>query len=105
MARYVVIRGLLLIVLELTVIRVGIWLTLDPAFLGMLQVIWVLGVSMIVLAGLLFLPRIAVLVVAVVMIVGHDALDRGRRRAASTGSGRSSTPPAACGCSTPRSRT
>ena len=42
-ARFLVVRGLWLIVLEFTVVRGGIWLNVDPAFLGMLQVIWALG--------------------------------------------------------------
>ncbi len=75
LARFLLVRGLLLIVLELTVVRVGIWFSLDPSFLGLLQVIWVLGVSMIVLSGLVFLPLPIVLIGAVALIVGHNAFD------------------------------
>jgi uncharacterized membrane protein len=75
-ARFLAVRGLWLILLELTVVRGGIWLNLDPAFLGMLQVIWALGVSMIVLAGLVFLPDIAIAAVGLAIIVGHNLLDR-----------------------------
>ena len=75
-ARFLVFRGLWLIFLELTVVRVGIWFNADPAFLGMLQVIWVLGVSMIVLAGLVFLPDLAIVAVGLAAIVGHNLLDR-----------------------------
>jgi uncharacterized membrane protein len=39
----------------------------------MLQVIWVLGVSMIVLAGQIFLPTVAIAAFAIVVIVAHDA--------------------------------
>ena len=42
----------------------------------LLQVIWVLGWSMVVLAGLSYLPRSAVLVVGAVIVLGHNALDR-----------------------------
>jgi uncharacterized membrane protein len=76
MARFLVVRGLWLILLELTVVRVGIWFNADPAFLGMLQVIWALGVSMIVLAGLVFLPDLAIAGVGLAIIVGHNLLDR-----------------------------
>jgi uncharacterized membrane protein len=75
LARYLLIRGLILIVLELTVVRVGIWFSLDPSFVGLLQVIWVLGVSMIVLAGLVFVPPVVVAVGAIALIVGHNAFD------------------------------
>ncbi len=75
-ARFLVVRGLWLIVLEFTVVRGGIWLNLDPAFLGMLQVIWALGVSMIVLAGLVFLPDLAIAAVGLAIVVGHNLLDR-----------------------------
>jgi len=75
LARYLLVRGLILIVLELTVVRVGIWFSVDPSFIGMLQVIWVLGVSMIVLAALLFVPPVVVAVAAIALIAGHNALD------------------------------
>jgi len=75
LARYLVLRGLLLLVLEFTVVRVGIWFSVDPSFVGMLQVICVLGVSMIVLAGLVFLPRAVVLAIGLLLLVGHNALD------------------------------
>jgi uncharacterized membrane protein len=75
LARFLVLRGLWLVLLELTIVRVGIWFNADPAFLAMLQVIWVLGLSMIVLAGLVFLPDLAVAVFGLALIVGHNALD------------------------------
>ncbi len=74
-ARYLILRGLLLIVLELTVVRVGIWFNVDPSFVGLLQVIWVLGVSMICLAGLVFMPRLIVIAGALALIAGHNAMD------------------------------
>ena len=74
-ARFLLVRGLWLVVLEFTVVRVGIWFNADPAFLGLLQVIWVLGVSMIVLAALVFLPDLAILAIGLVMIAGHNLLD------------------------------
>jgi uncharacterized membrane protein len=75
-ARFLVVRGLWLVFLELTVVRVGIWFNIDPAFLGMLQVIWVLGVSMLVLAGLVFLPDMTIAALALAVVVGHNLLDR-----------------------------
>lgn len=64
-------RGLFLITLELTLITfswVGNYHTI------WLQVIWVIGLSMVVLAALLHLPRPVQLVLALVLIFGHNAL-------------------------------
>ncbi|MEO5857663.1 MAG: heparan-alpha-glucosaminide N-acetyltransferase domain-containing protein [Pyrinomonadaceae bacterium] len=70
-------RGLWLIVLEFTVIRFLIVFNLDYAsFFGMAQVIWVIGVSMIAMAGLIYLPLQMVGIAGVLMIVLHNLLDR-----------------------------
>lgn len=74
LARFLVIRGLWLVLLELSLVRLGFFFTTD-FHLILLMVIWVLGLSMIVLAGLVFLPRWAVLLVGLLMIFGHNALD------------------------------
>jgi uncharacterized membrane protein len=67
-------RGAWLVLLELTVVLFG-W-TFSPAFnLFVLQVIWAIGWSMITLAGLIYLPRIAVSAIALAMIAGHNLLD------------------------------
>ena len=75
LARFLVVRGLWLVFLEFTVVRVAIWFNADPAFLGMLQVIWVLGVSMAVLAALVFMPDILIAAFGMAMVIGHNALD------------------------------
>ena len=74
LALFLLTRGLWLVLLELTVIRVGWWFRFDPHFLGV-QVIWAIGWSMVVLAGLVFLPAGWVLAFGLVMIAGHNALD------------------------------
>src|SRR6185436_17639993 len=53
---FLVTRGFWLVVLEFTVVRCITFLNFDYRFLGVAQVIWVIGVSMIVLAGLIHLP-------------------------------------------------
>jgi uncharacterized membrane protein len=67
-------RGLWLVVLEITVVRVG-WLfqLWGPLFVG--QVIWAIGWSMVVLAGLVWLPMAAVAAIAVLLMAGHNLLD------------------------------
>src|SRR5215813_1449464 len=56
LSRFLITRGLWLIFLELTVVKLGAFFSLDLRFFGFLQVIWVIGLSMILLAGLIHLP-------------------------------------------------
>ena len=73
-ARFLLSRGLWLIFLELTVIGFGF--TFAPPFtFGFLQVIWVIGLSMIILAGLIYLPLPAIGAYAFILIAGHNLLD------------------------------
>ncbi|GEO03166.1 membrane protein [Adhaeribacter aerolatus] len=67
-------RGLWLMFLEITIITFG--LTFDIYYrMFVLQVIWAIGVSMVVLAGLVFLPRAAILTFGVLLVIGHNLLD------------------------------
>ena len=76
LSRFLVTRGLWLIVLEFTVVRFGVFFTLDyTSLLGFMQVIWVIGFSMIVLAGLIHLPLRTVAWIGIGMIVAHNLLD------------------------------
>jgi len=68
-------RGLWLIFLELTVLRFGLFFDIDY-HVSILLVIWVIGVSMIVLAGLVFLPTKMITGFGLVIIVFHNILDR-----------------------------
>ena len=76
LSRFLVTRGLWLIVLELSVVRLGVFFSFDYRFLGFLQVIWVIGASMIVLAALIHLPLKVTAGFGVVMIALHNLLDR-----------------------------
>ena len=78
LSRFLVTRGIWLIVLELTLVRLGMWFSPDPRMLGFLQVIWVIGVSMIVLGALIYLPVKVVGGFGVAMIALHNLLDRFR---------------------------
>jgi len=75
LSRFLVTRGIWLIVLELTLVRLGMWFSLDIRMFGFLQVIWVIGVSMIVLGALVYLPVKIVGGFGVVMIALHNLLD------------------------------
>lgn len=74
-SRFLLTRGLWLIVLEFTVVRLGFAFNVDYSFLGIFQVIWVLGVCMIALAALVHLPVTAVGIGGAAMIAGHNLLD------------------------------
>ena len=76
LSRFLLTRGLWLIVLEATVIRVSTWFNFDYDLLLInLQVIWTLGVSMVVLAGLIHLPLRAIAAFGLLLIVAHNAFD------------------------------
>lgn len=68
-------RGFWLIFLELTVVKLG-WMFNLQLFIGFhfLQVIWVIGVSMIALAALVWLPLRVIAAIGVVMVFGHNLL-------------------------------
>jgi uncharacterized membrane protein len=72
LARFLVSRGVWLAFLEITVVSFA-WQFGYMRFL--LGVIWVIGLSMIVLAGAIYLPRRAVLALGAVIILGHNLLD------------------------------
>ena len=75
LSRFLFVRGLWLIVLELTVVRcLGLQFNVDYQ-VTMLLVIWALGWAMIVLSALVWLPLPAILAFALVTIAGHNLLD------------------------------
>ncbi len=76
LSKFLVTRGCWLIVLELTAVRLGLSFNLDYRVLGFLQVIWAIGVSMIVLAGLIHLPIKLIAGFGIAMIALHNLLDR-----------------------------
>lgn len=73
-SRFLLTRGLWLVLLELTVVRLAWTFSLTPELL-FLQVIWVIGWAMVALSGLVFLPRWAIGALGVVLIAGHNLLD------------------------------
>jgi uncharacterized membrane protein len=67
-------RGLWLILLELTLVRLGWFFNFDYHFV-FVQVIWAIGWSMIALAGLVFLPVRWIAAFGLAMIFLHNLLD------------------------------
>ena len=84
LSRFLWTRGLWLVVLEITLVRIGFFFDVDYSGLIILLVFWALGLSMIVLAALVWLPWRAVAAISVAMILLHNLLDP--VRAASLGS-------------------
>ncbi|MBI3768851.1 MAG: DUF1624 domain-containing protein [Deltaproteobacteria bacterium] len=74
LSRYLLTRGLWLVLVEVTVVRFAWIVEIGPQHL-FLQVIWTIGASMIVLAGLVWLPRWAIAAFALILIGGHDLFD------------------------------
>ena len=75
LSRFLVSRGVWLIVIELTLIRCfGYQFNIDYQ-VTLLVVIWALGWAMIALAALVWLPLPAILGVGIAMVAGHNLLD------------------------------
>ena len=74
-ASFLLKRGLFLVVLELTIVNFA-WTGSLPPTTFFLQVIWVIGLAMIALAGFLYMPRYAQITLAVAIIAGHHVLER-----------------------------
>lgn len=66
-------RGLFLVALELIVVNFA-WTFTFPPTTVYLQVIWAIGLSMIALAGLIWLPRGGLLAVSLMIVAGHNLL-------------------------------
>ena len=75
LSKFLLKRGLWLIVLEFSVIRFSLFFNFDYSFFGLAEVMWIFGVSMIILAGLVYLPLRVVAVFGIVIIALHNALD------------------------------
>jgi len=72
LAKFLVVRGLWLVLLELTILRFGWTFNFDYAHFTFAGVIWVIGWSMVVLAALVFLPVRAVGVFGLAVILLHN---------------------------------
>ncbi len=68
-------RGLWLILLELTLVGFFWSFSTDFYYKPKVAVLFAIGISMIAMAGLVYLPRWAIALVALTMILGHNAFD------------------------------
>ena len=74
--RFLWTRGLWLVFLEFTLVHFGMAWSWNPlGHLGQAQVIWALGLSMLLLAVMVRLPWNWILMVSLVLVMGHNLLD------------------------------
>jgi uncharacterized membrane protein len=74
LSRFLLKRGIWLVVLELTVVRFAWFFNLDYSMFA-LQVIWAIGMSMVVLSVLVLLPVAAVAAFGITLIATHNLFD------------------------------
>jgi uncharacterized membrane protein len=72
LARYLAMRGLLLVLLELTIIRAAWTFNVDYSQFILAGVIWMLGWCMVSLAALIWLPTWAIATIGLALIVGQE---------------------------------
>jgi uncharacterized membrane protein len=75
LARFLLSRGLWLVFLELTILRVAWTFNFGFSHYLLAGVIWVIGWCMVLLAGLIFLPLPAITAFGLVVVLGHNILD------------------------------
>ena len=74
LSRYLFTRGVWLIFVEIAIVNFG-W-TFDIHFsFHIIQVIWAIGVSMVVLSLLVYLPMRAIFAISIILVGGHNLLD------------------------------
>ena len=73
LSRFLITRGIFLILVEMIIITFG-W-TFNPFYnVIVLQVIWAIGISMVLLGLLIFLPYKILLVLGLIIVGGHNLL-------------------------------
>jgi uncharacterized membrane protein len=74
LSKFLFTRGLWLIFVEIVVMNFLWWFDLSYSFIG-LNVIWAIGVSMIVLGIAIYLPRWVILIIGLLIITTHNLFD------------------------------
>ncbi len=74
LSKFLITRGIWLVIVEIVIITLG-W-TFNPLYnFIILQVIWAIGISMIILGLLVHLPFKAILVIGLLIVFGHNLLN------------------------------
>ena len=72
--RFLFTRGVWLVFIELTLMTTLWWFDLSYGFFN-LQVIWAIGLCMIILSFLIYLPKKVLIIIGLLLVFGHNALD------------------------------
>jgi uncharacterized membrane protein len=75
LSSYLLTRGLLIVLLELTVMRFAWTFNFDVVTYNLAGVLWMIGWSMVALAGLVWLPFEAIAALGLIIVFGHNIVD------------------------------
>lgn len=75
LSRFLLTRGIWLVVVEFTLVRFAVFFDFDYSFLGLAEVIWIFGISMIVMAAIVRFPITVAATFGLILIFGHNLLD------------------------------
>jgi uncharacterized membrane protein len=75
LSRYLVTRGLLLVLIELTVMRFFWTFNFEVMDYNLAGVLWMIGWCMVALAGLVWLPFEAIAAIGLIIVFGHNLID------------------------------
>lgn len=73
-ARFLFTRGLWLVFVELVIVNFAWTFDITYSFV-LLQVIWAIGISLVALSALVFLPHGLILAIGIILVCGHNLLD------------------------------
>jgi uncharacterized membrane protein len=74
LSMFLITRGLWLILAEVTIVNLLLTFDIDFSFIA-LEVIWAIGISMVILGLMTWLPFEIILAVGLLIVLGHNALD------------------------------
>lgn len=75
LSRYLVTRGLMLVLIELTVMRFSWTFNFEVMDYNLAGVLWMIGWCMVTLAGLVWLPFEAIAAIGLIVVLGHNLVD------------------------------
>ena len=74
LSSFLITRGLWLLIVEIVIINFAFGFDIHYSIIG-LQTIWSIGISMIILGIVIWLPFTAILILGTIIVLGHNALD------------------------------
>lgn len=74
LSRFLITRGLWLILIEVTIVTLGISGDIHFGFF-ILQTIWAIGISMVILGLVIWLPFNMILLIGILIVFGHNTID------------------------------